>query len=102
MNKKVRLNNKDTSLILKLAKDYFNSKDVWIFGSRADLGKKGGDIDIFIKTKLKENILKSKIIFLRELEKKIGDQKVDLVIQSPMTRTKEIFKIAQKTGEKLC
>ena len=56
-------------------------------------------IDIYIQTNKKENILKSKIVFLREFEKEFGEQKVDLIIDNGSIQ-KEIFKIA-KQGIKL-
>jgi len=40
---------------------------VWIFGSRVDINRKGGDI--FIKTPNTDNILTNKNYFLREFEK---------------------------------
>jgi predicted nucleotidyltransferase len=51
---------------------------MWLFGSRADNSKKGGDIDI--------GILSSKIDVMEEIEirqkicDKIGEQKIDLVV----------------------
>jgi len=51
---------------------------IWLFGSRADDGKKGGDIDI--------GVLSSKVDVMEEIEirqkiyDKIGEQKIDLVV----------------------
>jgi len=51
---------------------------IWLFGSRADDSKKGGDIDI--------GILSKKIDFKKKLDincgicEKIGEQKIDLVV----------------------
>jgi len=51
---------------------------IWLFGSRADDSKKGGDIDI--------GILSKKIDFKKKLGiscgicEKIGEQKIDLVV----------------------
>ncbi|MFH0734331.1 MAG: nucleotidyltransferase domain-containing protein [bacterium] len=94
---KVRLNEKYISTIKMLAEKYFDTNEVRIFGSRADLFKKGGDIDIFIHTNKSENILKSKIAFLRDFEILLGEQKVDLVIQSGNS-IKKIYQIAEKEG----
>ena len=46
MKNKVRLNTGYLLTIKKLTKEYFDSNDVRIFGARADLNRKGGDIDI--------------------------------------------------------
>jgi hypothetical protein len=45
--------------------------DVWVFGSRANLNVKRDDIEI----------TKDKDIFLSEIEKKSGQQKIDFINQ---------------------
>jgi len=51
---------------------------IWLFGSRADDSKKGGDIDIGI---LSEKIdFKKKLGINRGIQEKIGEQKIDLVV----------------------
>jgi len=93
----IRLQQEQQLTIKKLASDFFNTSKVLIFGSRADVNKKGGDIDIYIQTNKKENILKSKLSFLREFEKIFGEQKVDLLIDNG-TKNREIFEIAKREG----
>jgi predicted nucleotidyltransferase len=67
---------------------------IWLFGSRADDSKKGGDIDIGIQSE--------KIDFMEKLGikidicKKIGEQKIDLVISK--TGEDTFFKCAVKEG----
>ena len=95
----MRLNQNQIDCFKKLSLEIFNSDDIYLFGSRVDDSLRGGDIDIYIQTKQKENILKSKIIFLREFEKACGEQKVDLIIDNHSVK-KEIFEIA-KQGIKL-
>ena len=81
--------------VKRLSLKLFNSSDVYLFGSRTDDSLKGGDIDLYIQTSKKEDILKSKIVFLREFEKEFGEQKVDLLIDN-QTVHKDIFEIAKK------
>jgi aminoglycoside 6'-N-acetyltransferase len=64
-------------------KQNFLPKDrLWLFGSRADLSRKGGDIDLYVETyatTLNEAVdMKGK--FLYDLKNKIGEQKIDLVL----------------------
>ena len=101
MKNKVRLNTGYLLTIKKLAKEYFDSNDVRIFGSRADLNRKGGDIDIYIKTKKKKDILLFKIAFLRDFEKQHGEQKIDLVIETSGSKDKRIFRVAKNEGVKI-
>lgn len=96
----VRLKDEAIGYIKRLALDIFGSSDVWIFGSRAKLEQKGGDIDIYLETDKKEGVLKSKIVFLREFEKKFGEQKVDLIVNNHES-SKPIFEIAKKDGVKI-
>jgi len=95
----MRLTQNQIDYFKKLSLELFNSNNIYLFGSRTDDNLKGGDIDIYIQTDKKENILKSKIIFLREFEKRFGEQKIDLIIDNNSTK-KEIFEIA-KQGIKL-
>jgi predicted nucleotidyltransferase len=97
---KVRLTDLEISTIKNLAKTHLDSEDVYIFGSRADLNKRGGDIDIYIETKQKDGIFQKKIKFLTEFELTLGMQKVDLIINN-FTKDKDIFKIAKSTGVKI-
>ena len=56
---------------------------LWLFGSRANLNKRGGDIDLYIETKKNpQEISESKIRFLSKLEMTLGEQKIDIVIRS--------------------
>ena len=56
---------------------------VFIFGSRADLSKKGGDIDILVKVprsfSAEERFNARKRIFV-ELCKRLGERKIDLLV----------------------
>jgi predicted nucleotidyltransferase len=99
-HQKVRLSTEYITTIKLLAKKYFDTDEVRIFGSRADLERKGGDIDIFIKTKKKNRLLQSKIAFLRDFELKHGEQKIDLIIQSG-NEEKKIFKEARTHGVRI-
>ena len=96
----VRLNNEMQQYIKQLAQNLFNSTDVWIFGSRANLDAKGGDIDIYIETTKDTGILKSKITFLSKLEAMFGFQKIDLLIDNHK-KNEAIFDIAKSKGIKI-
>ncbi len=95
---KVRLSQKDIEIIKSSALEVFgeNSK-VYIFGSRADLSKKGGDIDIFIESNVDVDISKE-FKFLALLEKRGIERKVDLVIKTPNAKYRDIFKEAKEKG----
>jgi predicted nucleotidyltransferase len=84
--------------ILETAAEVFGSKvSVYLFGSRVDDSKRGGDIDLYIKSdKPIEDKLNKKIKFLVELEKKIGEQKIGLVINSDPNRLIERIAVEER------
>lgn len=72
---------------------------LWLFGSRVDETRKGGDIDLYVETK-REVDLAQKHHFMALLQLKLGDQKIDVVLNCGQ-KEKEIFKIAKETGIEL-
>lgn len=58
---------------------------LYLFGSRADLRKKGGDIDLLLVIKAgtsptRDQVQCHKLEILVDIKSAIGDQKIDLVI----------------------
>ena len=81
-----------------MAKEVFGEDArVFIFGSRVCLEKRGGDIDILIKTS-REVTTSEKLSFLAKLELKGIERKVDLLIVTPTTKLKEIHLKAMNKG----
>ncbi len=80
---KVRLSNYDLDSLKVVFSEIFLLGDhLWLFGSRVDLTKKGGDIDLYIETYLDsaEEAIKMENKFISQLEEKIGEQKIDVVL----------------------
>lgn len=97
----MRLSNDILQIIKQTSEDIFGSTSVlYLFGSKADDTKKGGDIDLYLETDLTENIIAKKIDFLVNVKKLIGGRKIDLVINNHQS-DKLIYKIAKETGIKL-
>lgn len=105
MNQKIRISNEDLIVIENIFKRYFTNFDhLWLFGSRADLNKKGGDIDFYIETI--ETDLKAAAqkvsYFIITLQELLGDQKIDVVLNVLSTKqTLPIYSIAKQTGVQL-
>ncbi len=59
---------------------------VFLFGSRIDDAKKGGDIDLFIRTDNKDQLYDKKLRFLARLKRQIGEQKIDIVFNEDESR----------------
>lgn len=88
----MRLTVYEIETIIKLKNKYFDINDkIYLFGSRVDDNKKGGDIDLYIEPyHLDIHYYEKKIKFLVELQKLIGQQKIDLLISQNKTRPIEI------------
>ena len=72
---------------------------VWLFGSRVDDNKKGGDIDIAILSDEINKDLIKKIKIKQQICDMIGDQKIDIVTSSDGQEA--IFKLAMSEGIEL-
>ena len=72
---------------------------VWLFGSRVDDSKKGGDIDLLVRPTATgtEQAFAKKIKMLNLLERLLGERKIDLVIEQP-DDTRAIVTVAHSTG----
>ena len=100
---KVRLQDWEVKSIIETFNDYFTEEDeLWLFGSRADLSKKGGDIDLFIESKMcdADKIFEAKLDFLVKLQDKIGEQKIDVVIKHNEDDLL-IYRVAKNEGVRL-
>lgn len=70
-----------------------------IFGSRAKVDEKGGDIDLLIETEQKLADRVSTACWLTsQLQMQLGDQKIDAIIVDPETPEQPIHEIARQTG----
>ncbi|GJQ51011.1 MAG: hypothetical protein HKUEN01_33970 [Candidatus Kuenenia stuttgartiensis] len=98
----MRITSSEQKIIRSSVKKHFGrNADVYIFGSRADNDKKGGDIDLYITTDMPTSeIIRGKISLLIDLENVLGEQKIDVVINNH-TKQKPIYEIAEKEGVKL-
>ncbi len=88
-------------LIIKesFKKHFVNGDVLWLFGSRADDSQRGGDIDLFIETQENEYsvVSKRKSAFWIDLQNKLGEQKIDIVLNRPCDdQSKLIFSEARK------
>jgi predicted nucleotidyltransferase len=71
------------------------SAKLWLFGSRVDDTKKGGDIDLYVEVEPQISDFEAKIKLMGFFETHLGEQKIDILIRSydrPMTAMQEIAK----------
>ena len=89
----MRLTQFQIDSINKLATKHFGLETtVYLFGSRTDDLRKGGDIDLFINNTNEAALtIEAKIHFLAGLKNEIGDRKIDVVFDNDNTRQKKNF-----------
>ena len=96
--KKIRLTNKEVAVIKRAGRELLGeSVKIYLFGSRVDMSKKGGDIDIFIESD-KDISLEERLNFLATLERDGIRRKVDLVVKTPFKKERTIFEAAKAEG----
>jgi predicted nucleotidyltransferase len=92
----MRITEHEKNVIIDAVKNIDSNAKIWLFGSRTDDSKKGGDIDIAIfSEKINEDVMQE-IQIRRFICDRIGEQKIDIIT------TKEgkeaIFKLAMAEG----
>ena len=95
----MRLSNRLKVQIINSVLDSFGNVDIYLFGSRADNSKKGGDIDIAVDVDLsREEFKQQKVQFLLSLIKRDLELKIDIVPYKSNDEllTEEISKSALK------
>lgn len=85
--------------IKKYFKEFFEKGEVYLFGSRVDDNKKGGDIDLYFVLEEHSNLFEKKLKFLARVKREIGEQKIDIVFNTDSSRL--IEKEAIQWGIKL-
>lgn len=92
----MRLTTFEITAIKQNAKNIFgDAAKVFLFGSRVDDSKKGGDIDLYITSENQDNLYEKKIKFLCALDRTLGEQKIDVIIAQDNNRPIEQEAIAK-------
>ena len=81
----MRLNPEEINAIRNCVGEVFGPETpVWLFGSRVDDRQRGGDIDLFLETTLDiEERLRCRFRLLGQLQRLLGEQRIDLVLADP-------------------
>lgn len=88
----MRLSEEKRNIILNVCFKYDNEAKVFLFGSRTDDNRKGGDIDLLIQSKKLSQKDARQIKY--NLWDKLGEQKIDIIITENFTEP--FAKVIQK------
>jgi len=80
----MRLKNQEADIIKNTIRGFDPKAEIFLFGSRTDDSLKGGDIDILIFSESMN--LRSKLLLKSSLFEKIGEQKIDVIIEKNHTK----------------
>ena len=86
----MRLTHYERQNIKKWAQKYDAGAKVYLYGSRVDEARRGGDIDLLVVSEHTQKF-KDKIELVLELHDLIGEQKIDLAIRSPEVLKRDVF-----------
>lgn len=93
----MRLSNAEQSAIIEATRMFDPEAELWLFGSRANTAKKGGDIDLAIRS---DKIgLKQRMLIRRMITDSIGEQKIDIVVSRD--GSDPFFRLALETGVRI-
>ena len=95
----MRLTQLEHQVIVDEAHKAFGANcEVMLFGSRVDDAKRGGDIDLLIEgTYEPEQAFRRKLMFLSAVKHRIGDQKIDTIVEQPQD-ARLVVKVAKAEG----
>ena len=98
----MRLTEQQRTIIRATVAETFGADaGVWLFGSRVDDNQRGGDIDLLIEINQDDvdSISRSEISFQTKIQAKLGEQKIDVLLDYPSRKSRPpIFAIAKQTG----
>jgi predicted nucleotidyltransferase len=82
----MRLNEHYQKTIKKYFRECFGNGKIYLFGSRVDDTKKGGDIDLYLVLENFDNLFEKKLKFLSRVKRELGEQKIDIVFNKDKNR----------------
>ncbi len=98
----MRISKFEADIIKTVAREIWgNEVIVYLFGSRTDDRKKGGDIDLYIQLPFEldsKTLMLQKARFLGKLDISLGEQKIDVLIKTKNNQKLSIVYTAESTG----
>lgn len=76
----MRLQSKEIQTIIQVAKEiYGEGVKIYLFGSRLNDEKRGGDIDLLVRTEGEKRNVLARIRMIARLKQYLGDRKIDII-----------------------
>jgi predicted nucleotidyltransferase len=100
----MRLSSAQVEAIKQETEYFFGAQaEVWLFGSRVDDAAKGGDVDLYVCSGVSDaaNLTEARFAILARLKRRIGDRKIDLVLQREGGDVLPVYALARQQGVRL-
>jgi len=98
----MRLSDAERQAIMEAVAESFGTEArAWLFGSRTDDTRRGGDIDLYVETALADDLPRRKGLFLSQVWRRIGARRIDLLVRHPNSPLRAIHRDALETGIRL-
>ena len=97
----MRLSSEQVEAIKQETKHFFGAQaEVWLFGSRVDDNQRGGDADLYVRSGMSDadQLAAARFAFLARIKRRIGDRKIDLVLQRSGGEELPIHELARQQG----
>ena len=96
----MRLSPEDAGIIRRqVGKVFGHDARVWLFGSRVDDSRRGGDIDLYVEYAPRaENEFRRVLELDGALQMQLGEQRIDIVAWAPGKERQAIHDVARETG----
>ena len=94
----MRLNAEQVEIIKQETEHFFGSQaEVWLFGSRVD------DAALYVRAASSDadELVAARFAFLARLKRRMGDRKIDLVLQRAGGDVLPIYELARQQGVRL-
>jgi predicted nucleotidyltransferase len=99
----MRLTDREREVILSAVRRHFGeAARVWLFGSRVDDGKRGGDIDLLVDIPTAVDSPLARALEAEvDIQFALDDPRVDILVTTPTLPGQAIHQIARATGAPL-
>lgn len=101
----MRITETERRVLCDAAREAFGADStIFLFGSRVDDSRRGGDIDLLVETGKTGHaaIFEAQLRFLAKVKLALGEQKIDVLVDYPDRKNRpEILRIARDSGVQL-
>jgi len=97
----MRISQAQADMVRRLVKDSLGEEsEVWLFGSRVDDAKHGGDVDLYVEA-VQPCDLPRKLALMSAIQQSIGLRKIDLLVKTSSSPERSIYTTARSEGVRL-